>query len=196
MKIGQLAARANLSASAIRYYEKRGLLAAPQRIGGQRRYPSESLDRVLLIRFATDMGFPLAEIKLFLSGLRAKMCGPRVSVFNSEGLLADRHRRLPFLFARERKVIRRIQFLCLLRLKRQRQPAQKCADRTRPQPVPNPLDFFVWESPRHMLLRIRIRYHVHYLALLLQRLYHLLQKPLAVPEKCRNHLFTRGTHRQ
>jgi len=70
MKIGELAARASLNASAIRYYEKMGLLAAPQRIGGQRRYPSDALHRVLLIRFATDMGFTLAEIKLFLSGLR------------------------------------------------------------------------------------------------------------------------------
>src|SRR5260370_3408036 len=70
MKIGELAARANLNASAIRYYEKCGLLAAPQRFGGQRRYPSDALYRVLLIRFATDMGFTLAEIKLFLSALR------------------------------------------------------------------------------------------------------------------------------
>ena len=70
MKIGELAARASLNASAIRYYEKLGLLAPPQRTGGQRRYPSDALHRVLLIRFATDMGFTLAEIKLFLSGLR------------------------------------------------------------------------------------------------------------------------------
>ncbi|HUE57287.1 MAG TPA: MerR family transcriptional regulator [Candidatus Udaeobacter sp.] len=78
MKIGQLACRASLNASAIRYYEKRGLLAPPQRLGGQRRYPSDALDRVLLIRFATDMGFTHAEIKLFLSGLRDNTpVGPR-----------------------------------------------------------------------------------------------------------------------
>jgi MerR family transcriptional regulator, redox-sensitive transcriptional activator SoxR len=70
MRIGQLARRASLNASAIRYHEKCGLLAPSQRLGGQRRYPSEALHRVLLIRFATDMGFTLAEIKLFLSGLR------------------------------------------------------------------------------------------------------------------------------
>jgi MerR family redox-sensitive transcriptional activator SoxR len=70
MKIGELARRASLNPSAIRYYEKLGLLAPPQRLGGQRRYPSDALDRVLLIRFATDMGFTLGEIKLFLSGLR------------------------------------------------------------------------------------------------------------------------------
>jgi len=78
MKIGELAARASRNASAIRHYEKMGLLAAPQRIGGQRRYPSDALHRVLLIRFATDMGFTLAEIKLFLSGLRDNTpVGPR-----------------------------------------------------------------------------------------------------------------------
>src|SRR6266850_900724 len=74
MKIGELAARASLNASAIRYYEKLGLLAPPQRIGGQRRYPSDALQRVLLIRFATDMGFTLAEIKLLLSGLLRCHC--------------------------------------------------------------------------------------------------------------------------
>ena len=45
-------------------------LSSPHRSSGQRRYPSAALDRVLLIRFASDMGFTLAEIKLFLSGLR------------------------------------------------------------------------------------------------------------------------------
>ena len=78
MKIGQLAARAGVNASAIRYYEKTRLLAAPHRVGGQRRYPSDTLDRVLLIRFAGDMGFTLSEIKLFLNGLRDNApVGPR-----------------------------------------------------------------------------------------------------------------------
>jgi MerR family transcriptional regulator, redox-sensitive transcriptional activator SoxR len=78
MKIGQLARTAGLNASAIRYYEKCGLLAAPQRLSGQRRYSSDALSRVLLIRFATDMGFTLTEIKLFLSGLRDNTpVGPR-----------------------------------------------------------------------------------------------------------------------
>ena len=70
MKIGELAVRAGLNASALRYYEEMGLLAPPHRIGGQRRYPSDALDRALLIRFASEMGFTLGEIKLFLHGLR------------------------------------------------------------------------------------------------------------------------------
>jgi len=65
MKIGQLAGRSGLNPSAIRYYERLGLLPAPHRTGGQRRYPIEALDRVLLIRFASDMGFTLSEIKYF-----------------------------------------------------------------------------------------------------------------------------------
>jgi len=70
MRIGELARGAGLNASAIRYYEKCGLLLSPHRSGGQRRYPKDTLDRVLLIRFASDMGFSLGEIRLFLSGLQ------------------------------------------------------------------------------------------------------------------------------
>src|SRR5262249_9348117 len=78
MKIGNLARRAGVNASAIRYYERLGLLEPPHRNGGQRRYAEEALYRVLLIRFAREMGFTLAEVKIFLSGLRDDMpVGPR-----------------------------------------------------------------------------------------------------------------------
>jgi MerR family transcriptional regulator, redox-sensitive transcriptional activator SoxR len=78
MKIGELARRAGLNPSAIRYYERIGLLVAPHRSGGQRRYPDDAVDRVLLIRFASDLGFTLREIKLFLDGLRDNApVGPR-----------------------------------------------------------------------------------------------------------------------
>jgi MerR family redox-sensitive transcriptional activator SoxR len=78
MKIGELASRTGLNASAIRYYETRGLLAAPYRMGGQRRYPDDAVYRVLLISFASAMGFTLGEIKIFLGGLRDDApIGPR-----------------------------------------------------------------------------------------------------------------------
>jgi MerR family redox-sensitive transcriptional activator SoxR len=70
MKIGELASRSGLNASAIRYYERRGLLPAPHRAGGQRRYSADALHRVVLIRFASEMGFTLSEIKVFLNGLQ------------------------------------------------------------------------------------------------------------------------------
>jgi DNA-binding transcriptional MerR regulator len=44
---------------------------APYRIGGQRQ-SDDTVHRVLLFRFASDLGFNLGEIKLFLSGLRDK----------------------------------------------------------------------------------------------------------------------------
>jgi MerR family redox-sensitive transcriptional activator SoxR len=78
MKIGALARSSGLNASAIRYYEKVGLLAAPYRNSGQRRYSKDALDRVLLIRFASDIGFTLSEVKLFLNGLNDNTpVGPR-----------------------------------------------------------------------------------------------------------------------
>ena len=70
MKIGELAVRTGVNASAIRYYEKMGLLEAPSRVGGQRLYSEGAVDRVLLIRFAGEMDFTLSEVKLFLRGLR------------------------------------------------------------------------------------------------------------------------------
>ena len=78
MKIGELARNAGLRASAIRYYEKLGILSAPGRKGNQRRYAADALHRLLLIRFAGEMGFTLAEIKIFLSALRSDVpVGPR-----------------------------------------------------------------------------------------------------------------------
>lgn len=78
MKIGELAERTGLNPSAIRYYEAQGLLAAPYRAGGQRRYSDDAVYRVRLISFASAMGFTLGEIKIFLSGLRDDApIGPR-----------------------------------------------------------------------------------------------------------------------
>jgi MerR family redox-sensitive transcriptional activator SoxR len=71
MKIGQLAQLAGVNPSAIRYYERVGVLTNPERVGGQRRYSHEITYRVLLIRFAADMGFTLPEIRVFLDGLRS-----------------------------------------------------------------------------------------------------------------------------
>jgi MerR family redox-sensitive transcriptional activator SoxR len=70
MKIGQLALQSGLAPSAIRYYEKIRLLPPAERRSGQRRYSADVLDRLLLIRFASEMDFSLAEIRLFLHGFR------------------------------------------------------------------------------------------------------------------------------
>jgi|SRR5215470_1821130 len=88
MKIGDLSHRAGVNASAIRYYEKIGLLPPPPRASGQRRYSTEALDRILLIRFAGEMGFTLREIRIFLSGIRESApVGPRWKKLASRKIL-------------------------------------------------------------------------------------------------------------
>jgi DNA-binding transcriptional MerR regulator len=61
--IGVLAERAGVGVETIRYYERRGLLAAPPRTrAGYRLYREHDVWRVEFIRRAKDLGFTLAEI--------------------------------------------------------------------------------------------------------------------------------------
>ena len=63
MRIGALARQGGVSVQAVRYYERRGILSASQRTaGGYREYRRSTLDRLLFIRHAQDLGFTLSEI--------------------------------------------------------------------------------------------------------------------------------------
>ncbi|MGH9712897.1 MAG: MerR family transcriptional regulator [Candidatus Acidiferrales bacterium] len=73
MTIGEVAARAGVATSAIRYYEKAGLLKPPARVNGRRVYASDVLHHLIVIRFAKDNSFTLPEIKLLLRGFPEKM---------------------------------------------------------------------------------------------------------------------------
>ena len=78
MRIGELAKRTGVNPSAIRYYESLGIITPPPRIARQRHYQPDAVDRLLLVRFASDMDFTLSEIKLFLNGLKESApVGPR-----------------------------------------------------------------------------------------------------------------------
>ncbi len=66
--IGNVAREAHVKPSTLRYYESIGLLPFPKRINGQRRYDSEALKRLLVIRMAKESGFTLNEIGTLLSG--------------------------------------------------------------------------------------------------------------------------------
>src|SRR5205823_4908709 len=61
MRIGELAEAANVSTSAVRYYEKVGLLTAPSRISGRRDYAPDAIARLTVILHARKMGFTIAE---------------------------------------------------------------------------------------------------------------------------------------
>ena len=68
LRIGEVARAAGIRTSAIRYYERIGLLPAAQREGGRRGYDDRVLLRLTVIRFARDNGFTLREIRLLFSG--------------------------------------------------------------------------------------------------------------------------------
>jgi len=64
--IGNLARRTGLASSALRYYERVGLLAPAARAGGRRHFGASSAERVALIQLCQDAGFTLREVRALL----------------------------------------------------------------------------------------------------------------------------------
>lgn len=67
MTIGKLAAAGGVGVETIRFYQRRGLLAEPDRNGGIRRYDGNDLRRLRFIRQAQTAGFTLEEIGQLLA---------------------------------------------------------------------------------------------------------------------------------
>jgi DNA-binding transcriptional MerR regulator len=67
MPIGELARRTGVATSALRYYERIGLLSPAARAGQRRHYTPSSAERVALIRLYQDAGFTLGEIGRMLA---------------------------------------------------------------------------------------------------------------------------------
>src|SRR5438105_8494765 len=68
MTVGQLAKQAGLRPSAVRYYERLGLLPAPPRRSGRRDYGPDAMANLTVVRFARECGFTLAETKHLIRG--------------------------------------------------------------------------------------------------------------------------------
>jgi len=68
MTIGEVARRAGLKPSAIRFYESEGLLPKNTRVSGQRRYEPDVFARLDVIRLARESGFTIGEIRTLLTG--------------------------------------------------------------------------------------------------------------------------------
>jgi redox-sensitive transcriptional activator SoxR len=68
LTIGEVARRAGVSPSAIRYYESVGLVEPERRSGGRRLYGELAIERLALISFAKEMGFSLDEVRQLLAG--------------------------------------------------------------------------------------------------------------------------------
>ena len=72
ISIGEVARRAGVNPSALRYYEGIGMLPLPERANGRRRYDGEVLrevlDRLAVVRVAQQAGFTISEIGMLLDG--------------------------------------------------------------------------------------------------------------------------------
>ena len=66
LTIGQLARRAGVATSAIRFYERTGVLPQPERVGGQRRYGPDAVRRLEVLEVAKRAGFSLDEARVLL----------------------------------------------------------------------------------------------------------------------------------
>lgn len=69
LTIGELSTRSGVSQSALRFYERQGLIAARRTDGNQRRFPSVTLRRVALVQAGKAAGIPLERIREALDAL-------------------------------------------------------------------------------------------------------------------------------
>ena len=69
LTIGDFAARSGVAPSALRYYEREGLIRSARTTGNQRRYERSELRRVAFIRIAQQVGVSLEEIRAALAQL-------------------------------------------------------------------------------------------------------------------------------
>lgn len=73
--IGEVAERSGVSVDTIRYYERRKLLpVAPRTSGGYRLFSSETVERVIFIKQAQELGFSLNEISILLANNGRNEC--------------------------------------------------------------------------------------------------------------------------
>lgn len=69
LTVGEVAHRSGTAASALRYYEREGLIASTRTSGGQRRYERIVLRRLAFIRAARNVGLSLEEVRVSLRRL-------------------------------------------------------------------------------------------------------------------------------
>lgn len=69
LSIGDLAGRTGLSVSAIRFYEKKGLITPDRNAGNQRRYEGSDIRRLSFILIAQQIGLTIEQIREVMAGL-------------------------------------------------------------------------------------------------------------------------------
>ena len=74
LTISEVSRRSGVAASALRFYEERGLIESERAGSGHRRYPRAALRRIAFIVFAQRMGLTLQEVAAELAKLPEKPC--------------------------------------------------------------------------------------------------------------------------
>jgi MerR family redox-sensitive transcriptional activator SoxR len=69
LPIGEVARRSGFAASALRFYEREGLISGSRSDGGQRRYPRSVLRRLAFVRAAQNVGLSLDDVRAALATL-------------------------------------------------------------------------------------------------------------------------------
>jgi MerR family redox-sensitive transcriptional activator SoxR len=78
-RIGEVARRVGIATSAIRYYEKEGLILRAARQGNARVYGADIFGRLALIELAKKAGFTIAETRELVRGISRRTApGPRL----------------------------------------------------------------------------------------------------------------------
>jgi DNA-binding transcriptional MerR regulator len=85
MKIGQVAADAEVTVDTVRFYERRGVLPLPERRpSGYREYTSAAVERIRMARALQQLGFTLDEV---IDALRAHDAGETSQLWRLEAVV-------------------------------------------------------------------------------------------------------------
>ena len=71
LTIGEVAQQAGIRTSALRYYERIGLLPRAKRVNGRRRYDAKTIQQLTVLQFAQQAGFGIAEMQTLFYGFAA-----------------------------------------------------------------------------------------------------------------------------
>ena len=89
MKIGEVAQRAGVSTSRLRFYEAKGLLPAARSANGYRDYEFRTVKIVGIIERAQNLGFSLKEIGVLLAMPHEQLANPDVIIPHVQAKLRE-----------------------------------------------------------------------------------------------------------
>lgn len=90
MTIGQVAELSEVPITTLRFYEKRGLIDPPERVGGKRQFEPDVLVRLMLIRYCRTAGLTVDEIARVVAdssadyALRRSMAEERIEAIDEQ----------------------------------------------------------------------------------------------------------------